>query len=52
MIMEKSVLLMLAEAINEQGGRQTEEEGYLNQVRTRTKPGILGVHPIIISSRA
>lgn len=29
------VLLMLAEAINEQGGRQSEAEGYLNQVRNR-----------------
>ncbi|MFH5883936.1 RagB/SusD family nutrient uptake outer membrane protein [Halalkalibaculum sp. DA3122] len=29
------VLLMMAEAINEQGGRLSEAEGYLNQVRNR-----------------
>lgn len=29
------VLLMLAEAINEQGGRESEAEAYLNQVRSR-----------------
>jgi tetratricopeptide (TPR) repeat protein len=31
------VLLMLAEAINEQGGRQAEAEEYLNQVRARAE---------------
>ncbi|MDR8390911.1 RagB/SusD family nutrient uptake outer membrane protein [Aliifodinibius sp. S!AR15-10] len=30
------VLLMMAEAINEQGGRLTEAQGYLNEVRDRT----------------
>jgi len=33
------VLLMMAEAINEQGGRLTEAQGYLNQVRNRAGLG-------------
>lgn len=36
------VLLMQAEAINEQGGRQAEALGYLNQVRVRAGLGSVG----------